>query len=77
MDTLTILSAKEEFEKNYHYKKIKVGKSYDFILKEVPTYTENLVIRCGKNVFWKSGDDPKKMPYFAYNIRDIYIKDIE
>ena len=76
-DTLRVLSPKEKVKKKSLYKKIEVGKSYSFKLKENAMFTDNLVIRCKGNVFWKSGDNPKEMPYFANNIKDIYIKENE
>lgn len=73
-DTLLILSPKEKVKKKCLYDKIKVGNTYRFILKETPVYMENITIRCKGIIFWKTGDDPEKMPYFANNINGIYIK---
>lgn len=74
-DTLTILSPMEKIKKKCKYDKIKIGATYNFNLKENSTYISNLIIRCNGTIFWKTGDDPKKMPFFASNTKDAFIID--
>jgi hypothetical protein len=74
LDTLLILSLKEKIKNKCRYHKIQIGTEYIFELKEKPTYIDNLIIRGGNTIFWKTGDETRKMPYFANNLKDIYIK---
>lgn len=73
-DTIRILSIKETIDKKCLYEKIRKGVEYQFELRTKPLYVENLTIRVGDKVYWRAGDNPKEMPYFANNIKSDFIK---
>jgi len=73
VDTIRILSQKEKVNDRCKFVKIKKGKIYKFQLSATPSTYDNLVVRLGNEVFWKSGDDIKYYPYFAINVIDKYI----
>lgn len=74
-DTIYIISEKENLKNSCDYEKIIVGKTYSFELQKRGVATaNNLVIRIKDKIFWKTGDDIKKMPYFAQNIKDLWIE---
>ncbi|MBV7440273.1 hypothetical protein KRX57_02460 [Weeksellaceae bacterium TAE3-ERU29] len=73
-DTIRILSIKETIDNKCLYEKIQKGTNYQFELRSKPLYIDNLTIRVGDEVYWKVGDDPKEMPYFANNIKNDFIE---
>jgi hypothetical protein len=73
-DTVRLLSKKENINDSCLYEKIRKGAEYQFELKPGPVYIDNFVIRIGRKVYWKTGDDPKEIPFFANNIKSNYIK---
>ena len=73
-DTIRLLSIKENIDNTCLYEKIRKGAEYQFDLKPEPVYIDNFIVRVGEKVYWKTGDDPKEMPYFANNIKNNYIR---
>lgn len=73
-DTIRILSIKETIDNNCLYEKIKKGAEYQFELRPEPSYIDNFIIRVKNKVYWKTGDNPKDMPYFANNVKNDSIK---
>lgn len=73
-DTIRLLSKKENINDSCLYEKIRKGAEYQFELKPEPVYTDNFIIRIGETIYWKTGDDPKEIPFFANNIKSNYIK---
>jgi len=73
-DTIRLLSKKENINDSCLYEKIRKGAEYQFELRPEPAYIDNFIIRIGETVYWKTGDDPKEIPFFANNIKSNYIK---
>lgn len=73
-DTIRLLSIKERINDSCLYERIRKGAEYQFELESRPAYIDNFIIRVGESVYWKTGDDPKEMPYFANNLKSDFIK---
>jgi len=74
LDTLYIITEKEYIKDKSNYYKLKVCVKYSFELQKRGTPTlGNFIIRIGNKVFWKTGDNPNKIPYFAKNVKDLYM----
>lgn len=73
LDTINIISVKEKIKKKCEFYKIRIGKEYKFKIRET-AFVNNLTIRVGEIIFWKSGDNIKDRPFFTENVKGLYIK---
>jgi len=78
-DTLLIISSKDTLINYNEYKKIIVGCQYVFDINNIASQMsalppENFIIRIKTTIIWKNGGKANKIPVFANNIKDIYIK---
>lgn len=74
LDTLRILSKKNDADVKDFYEKMKEGESYHFELKSNPSYIDNYVVRISGKVYWRTGDPFSEMPYFANNVMGFFIR---
>jgi len=79
IDTLFIVSKKENITELEMYDKIEVGKQYVFQIDDkVRQMTamppENFTVRIITTVVWRSGDGCKNIPVFAKNLKGVYIE---
>lgn len=73
-DIIRILSIKGNIEDECLYEKIRKGAEYQFELRPESVYIDNYIVRIGETIYWKTGDNPKDLPYFAENLKGNYIK---
>lgn len=74
LDSLTIISPKRKNINKCKYNKIQKGVIYEIEFRERGFYVDNLTIRIDEKILWQTGDNFQKMPYYANNMIDIYIK---
>lgn len=68
-----IVSEKTKNENILNSERIETGKSYLFDLQERGFQTAGkFILRVGKKVYWQSGDDYDKFPYFSRNVVGLY-----
>jgi len=78
-DTLLIISSKDTLINYNEYKKIVVGCQYVFDINNIASHAAPLppgsfTIRIKTTIIWKNDGKTNKIPVFANNIKDIYIK---
>jgi hypothetical protein len=78
-DTLLIISSKDTLINYNEYKKVIVGCQYVFDINNIDSQMsalppENFIIRIKTTIIWKNDGKTNKIPVFANNIKDIYIK---
>jgi len=78
-DTLLIISSKDTLINYNEYKKIIVGCQYVFDINNIVSHMAALppgtfTIRIKTTIIWKDDGKTNKIPVFANNIKDIYIK---
>ena len=78
-DTLLIISSKDTLINYNEYKKIIVGCQYVFDINNIVSHMAALppgtfTIRIKTTIIWKNDGKTNKIPVFANNIKDIYIK---
>lgn len=68
-----VVSEKTKNEDIPNSVRIETGKSYLFDLQERGFQTAGkFILRIGKKVYWQSGDDYDKFPYFSSNVVGLY-----
>ena len=79
-DTLNIISVKDVVKNKRNFKKIVIGKEYnfeyeDYVSKMAATAPNSFVLRIKTTVVWKDSDDNKKRPVFSKNVKGLWIKE--
>lgn len=80
-DTLTIISSKDTVCSKSEYEQIIIGKSYVVNIESVGSKIsampiDHFLVRVGKTVVWRGGDNPHKMPFISSNIKGDCIEKI-
>ena len=79
-DTLNIISVKSAIKSKRNFKKMTVGKEYnfeyeDYIGKMAAIAPNSFVIRIKTTVVWRDSDENKNRPVFSKNVKGIWIKE--
>jgi hypothetical protein len=80
-DSVFLISAKDTIPLKRDYKKICIGKEYNFVCKSLVANLaamplDNFALKIKNTVVWRGGDNVKKRPLLALNVQNLYIKEV-